>query len=581
MPVKHPLWSAFLVACLASTSGAEPPKVPVAIAWGPNGRLHAALRDAQSVITVDVETHRVLDEWALPFRPQSLVLADDGATQYVGGHDGELAILGQSARQPVRQFKVGRGPTTVLRLGDGSVAIGARWDNALKIFDLRTGEVRAVHPLPFSPGAMVARPDARVIVADAFGGGLVDLKPGVVGSEHLRRLDGMNLHGLALSADGKELLVAHMMQYDTVPITSANIDWGVVISSRLSAIRLSEFDGEGSEEDVLPRRRLTLDGAVHGAADPSALAVTPDGHKVVIALSGAHQLLLNDRSLGSPTSNAPDLLPLGHFQKLDVVEVGCSPAAVAIDPSGKRAATADAMSDTLSIVSLDDFSDVTTIRLAEREPERNAVQRGEALFHDGRRAHDRWMSCASCHPSGHTNGLNFDTLGDGDYGAAKNTPTLLGAGTTAPYAWTGRFATLGEQIHQSLATSLRGPTPSDQQVADLTAFLQSLAPPPPVRSPDDAAAQRGAAVFRSRGCVSCHQPPVYTSTAGRDVGLKDAAGHTRFNPPSLRAVARSAPYFHDGRAATLGDVVDVHAPGRSDALGETERADLIAFLESL
>jgi cytochrome c peroxidase len=58
-------------------------------------------------------------------------------------------------------------------------------------------------------------------------------------------------------------------------------------------------------------------------------------------------------------------------------------------------------------------------------------------------------------------------------------------------------------------------------------------------------------------------------------------GRSRFNPPSLRGVARSAPYFHDGHAATLGAVVDAHAPGRSDTLSAEERADLIAFLESL
>jgi cytochrome c peroxidase len=349
----------------------------------------------------------------------------------------------------------------------------------------------------------------------------------------------------------------------------------------LSAVRLAEFDAEGRDGATLPRRRLTLDGAVHGAADPSALAVTPDGHKVVIALGGAHQLLLNDRTLGSPTADAPDLLPLGHFQKLDVVEVGDSPAAVAIDPSGAAAVTADAMSDTLSLVSLDNFSEVSTIALNDGRPERTAAQRGEALFHDGRRSHDRWMTCASCHPAGHTNGLNFDTLGDGDYGAAKNTPSLFGVGGTAPYAWTGRFATLGEQVHQSFQASLRGPDPNEQQTADLAAFLESLPQAPPVRAPEDPAARRGQLVFRSRGCAACHQPPAYTSKALRDVGLKDSGGRSRFNPPSLRGVARTAPYLHDGSAQTLGAVVDAHAPGRDERLSDADRDDLIAFLESL
>ena len=93
------------------------------------------------------------------------------------------------------------------------------------------------------------------------------------------------------------------------------------------------------------------------------------------------------------------------------------------------------------------------------------------------------MSCASCHPSGHTHGLNVDTLGDGDYGASKNTPSLLGVGPSAPFAWTGRFPELADQIHQSLGTSLRGRSSDDLGlVADLAAaYLQSLPPPPPRR----------------------------------------------------------------------------------------------------
>ncbi len=392
----------------------------------------------------------------------------------------------------------------------------------------------------------------------------------------------MGLRDLAISADGKELLVVHMAQYDEVPITESNIDGGLVLSGRLGAVRLSALDAEARPGARVAMRQLPLDGPRHGAADPSAMALSRDGTKVYIALSGAHQVLKDDRTQGLSSAGTGDLLPLGHNQRLEVVEVGRSPVAIAIDPSGQFVVTADAMSDTLSVLAADDLSPVATVAFGRRDPARTPSQRGEALFLDGRRAMDRWMSCASCHNSGHTNGLNFDTQGDRGYGAPKNTPTLLGVGPTSPFTWTGEFDRLADQVHQSLRTSLRGPEAEPGMVNDLTAYLETLPPPPPRRSADDPAALRGAEAFRARRCVSCHRPPLYTSAGTRDVGLDDGpGGHRRFNAPALRGVSWTAPYLHDGRAATLADLLDVHSPGRKDPMDPRERDDLVAFLESL
>jgi cytochrome c peroxidase len=241
------------------------------------------------------------------------------------------------------------------------------------------------------------------------------------------------------------------------------------------------------------------------------------------------------------------------------------------------------MSDTLTVIQVNGFSTIATVSLSPGPIERTAEQRGEAAFHDGRSALDRWMSCASCHAGGHTSGLSFDTNGDGGYGAAKDIPTLLGCGPTAPYSWIGRFATLEAQIAESLDTSLRGPGPQPDQVADLAAFLRSLEPAPARRSSDDPAALRGKDVFQLRGCDACHVPPTYTSPVRRDVGLTDGPdGNRRFNPPSLRGVSRSAPYLHDGRAETLNDVLQIHHPGTEDTpWDQNEADDLAAFLESL
>jgi cytochrome c peroxidase len=581
-------WAAASIPARAAEPAGRPepgtgPQVPSALAWGPGGLLHVALRDARRVVAVDPRTWAVVSGSDVPIRPISLALADDRSTLLLGGVDGHVVVLDPSGRV-VLDLAVGRGPARVLPLPGGRAAVATRWDPVLRLIDWRRGRVLAEHPLRFAPGALVRRPDGRVVVADAFGNAFTDLAPGDVGGEKTFTLEGVNLLALAISGDGKELLIAHMYQEDAVPITASNIDGGRVLSSRLGAIRLADLEGESPPESPRqpPCRTLTLDGPVHGAADPTALALSPDGTKVVIALGGAHQVLLNDRAQGVATSGAADLLPLGHNQRLGVVEVGRGPVAVVMDPTGTLAVTADAMSDTLTVVRISDRAKVARVSLGPRPPVRTPAQRGEVAFHDGRRSHDRWMSCASCHPGGHTSGLNFDTFGDSGFGAPKNTPSLLGVAATQPFTWTGKFDRLADQVHQSFETSLRGPEPEPGLVEDLVAYLESLPPPPPRRSPGDPSARRGAEVFRSRRCHTCHAPPLYTIAATRDVGLDDGAGgHRRFNPPTLRGVSWTAPYLHDGRAANFSDLLQVHTPGKTDPLDPADRDDLIAFLESL
>jgi mono/diheme cytochrome c family protein len=580
------VWSWLVV--VASLFGPEArgagPQVPAALAWGRDGLLRVALRDGRAVATVDPRSWTVVSRQRLPVRPVSIARADDEDTFLVGSTDGHLVVLGAGG-QVVSDLAVGRGPTQVVPLPGGRAAVAACWDPVLRVVDARLRQVVAEHSLGFPPGALVHRPDGRIVVADAFGGRLCALVPGRAGSERTCAIEATGIHALAISGDGKELLLAFMEQDDALPITTANIDAGRILSAQLGAIRLSDLD---RPQHQVPIRKLTLDGPVHGAADPSGMAVSRDGTKVVIALAGAHQIVSSDRSEGASRggARADDLLPLGHNQRLAVVEVGRSPLAVTLvehrDPGELLAVAADAMSDTLTVIRLADRARVATVALGPPRPERSAAQRGEAVFRDGRRSHDRWMSCASCHPGGHTTGLNFDTFGDSGFGAPKNTPTLLGIAGTHPFTWTAKFDPLAGQVHQSFATSLHGPEPEPGVVEDLVTYLESLAPAPPRRRSEDPAAIRGALVFTERRCQTCHEPPLYTIAATRDVGLDDGSGgHRRFNPPSLRGVAWTAPYLHDGRAATLADVLQVHLPGKTDPLTPQDRDDLIAFLESL
>lgn len=127
----------------------------------------------------------------------------------------------------------------------------------------------------------------------------------------------------------------------------------------------------------------------------------------------------------------------------------------------------------------------------------------------------------------------------------------------------------------------------------LQAYELSLAAPlPPIGSYDAEAAARGRQVFYGQGqCASCHSGPKFTdanirlhpkdASAARntDYVLLSATGQWRTSP--LEGVWQHPPYFHDGSAATLLDVVNAYDSKLSLQLTMQQRTDLVQFLNSL
>ncbi len=323
----------------------------------------------------------------------------------------------------------------------------------------------------------------------------------------------------------------------------------------------------GSDSALLDGGRLFDLGDVgYAAGDPGAITFDRGGN-LIVALSGADEVAIS----------------AGVGQGPRRVVVGRRPTALAASPDGESLYVADSLDDTISVVTTASGQRPATIGLGPR-PEPTAADRGERLFYSAKVSHDGWMSCHSCHTDGHTNNLASDTLGDGSYGAAKRVPSLLGVAATGPWTWTGSMARLEDQVRKSITTTMHGPKPTDAQVADLTAYLNTLSPPSPqLRDAglDATAIDRGRKVFESRKCAACHVPPEYTSPARYDVGLVDEVGNHEFNPPSLHAVDRRDALLHDGRARSLEDVFQKERHPRGLTQTPREIADLVAFLNTL
>lgn len=256
------------------------------------------------------------------------------------------------------------------------------------------------------------------------------------------------------------------------------------------------------------------------------------------------------------------------------------------------------------------------------------VALGKKLFHDRRLAGNKRMACADCHnlDIGGTDKLAFSLKGNGE-ATQFNTPTIFNVSLNTQYYWSGKFLTLEDQVNDALkeidttwpalirtinsiadyvdnfnALYADGITAENIQDA-IVQFEQSLLTPNSAfdryLNGDHSALSRnelrGYRLFKSYGCITCHQgknvggnfllnvdragPPFgkLSSTSDR---LKNRLKYIRV--PSLRNVAVTAPYFHDGSATTLYQAVQRMI---DEYLGinakDEEIYDIISFLKSL
>ncbi|MGE5184121.1 MAG: hypothetical protein ACM31C_18755 [Acidobacteriota bacterium] len=202
---------------------------------------------------------------------------------------------------------------------------------------------------------------------------------------------------------------------------------------------------------------------------------------------------------------------------------------------------------------------------------------GLVLFHatDIGVNRDRALACASCHLEGLADGISW-TIGN----QALQTPVLAGRlRGTAPYRWDGSAPTLAASL-ASTVHRLGGDGLLPGQAADLGDYLDALPRPrPPTLDP--AGVARGRAVFEQAGCDQCHAGAMLAD--GERHELTSTLEHA--DTPSLVGLWSSAPYYHDGSAATLNDLLlgrgNVSGMAELSRLTAAQRADLKTYLESL
>ena len=212
-------------------------------------------------------------------------------------------------------------------------------------------------------------------------------------------------------------------------------------------------------------------------------------------------------------------------------------------------------------------------------------------FHDARICFQNWQSCASCHPGdARVDALNWDLLNDG-IGNPKNNKSLLLTFETPPSMSTGVRESAEAAVLAGVRHILFTVQPPEV-VSALNAYVKSLRPVPSPRLVNgrlSTEARRGEKIFRSSesACAQCHPGPLFTDQKPYDVGTRGQYDRNTdaFDTPTLVELWRTAPYLHDGSAASLRDVLTDHNAkdqhGRTSHLTSEEIDSLVEYLLSL
>lgn len=271
------------------------------------------------------------------------------------------------------------------------------------------------------------------------------------------------------------------------------------------------------------------------------------------------------------------------------------------------------------------------------------IKLGKALYFDKRLSEDRTISCATCHDpkKGWSDGRSTSAGVGGQLGG-RNAPTIINSVYNKMQFWDGRASSLEEQalgpiqnpiemkMTMDLALERLNEVPGyhamfkeafgDEKITDerigkaIAAYERTIvsgdAPYDKFKAGDKSAlsesAQRGMKLFFGKAvCASCHTGPNFTDNAFHNVGIgmdkedpdvgryaiSKLKGDTgSFKTPTLREIARSAPYMHDGSLKTLEEVVEHYNKGGVNnpyldeeifplGLTDQEKKDLVTFMK--
>ncbi|MCW0218139.1 MAG: Ig-like domain-containing protein [Prosthecobacter sp.] len=598
-----------------------------------NARVWVVNPDSDSVTVLDAVTRAKLAETTVGTAPHSVAVAPDGRVWVTNTQSASLSILNSStfavaATVPLpagsRPFGIafdpngtaayvaleGTGQILKLNVTTGATISSQNAGQHARHVSINADGTRVYVSrfiTPPVPGESTATPDptgrgGEVVVLNAS---TMALEKTIILQSSLEEDTPTSARGIpnylgatALSPDGL---------FAWVPSKQDNIERGTLRNGvglnhdqTLRAIA-SRINLTTQAEDYAGR--VDFDNA----GIPSAAAFDPWGGYLFVTLESSRSVAIVDAR---------------SQEELMRFSVGRAPQGLAVSPDGRTLFVQNFMDRTVTVHDISKVitggtqlptttGTVSTVTTEKLTPQ---VLLGKQLFYDGldvRVALQEYISCAGCHNDGGHDGRTWDITGFGE--GLRNTITLRGHGNHGILHWTGNFDEV--QDFEGQIRDLAGGTglltdaqfnsgthskPLGDPKAGLSSDLDALAayvkslttePRSPNRNTDGSlttAAIEGEKIFRSQNCASCHSGASFSNSALNvfsDIGtIKPSSGKrlngalTGFNVPTLRGLWATAPYLHDGSAATLADAVRAH---NGVTLNDTSLGQLVAYLQQI
>ncbi len=360
----------------------------------------------------------------------------------------------------------------------------------------------------------------------------------------------------------------------------------------------NDLDQDNTVRNIIVQIDLTSNTVIRAididnSDSASAVAFSPLGDYLLATLQGNNEVVAFD------TLNLAQANGLGSF--VTRLGAGSAPQGICIDPDTGRSFVKNLMSRNVTALETDDLFRLGAVSVSSgvadtvaNETMTSSVRSGKEIFYnagDQRMSAEGYISCATCHLDGGHDGRSWDFTGRGE--GMRNTTTLRGRGGTAHgnVHWTANFDEIQDfendirnnfggsgflsdpdfaATSNTLGAAKAGRSADLDALADyVTSLSAATIPRSPWRNSDGtmtAQAQSGATHFANLGCAGCHLGAEFTdSTLGgatlHDVGtIRTSSGQrlngplTGIDTPTLLGAWATAPYFHDGSAASVEDV---------------------------
>ena len=534
--------------------------------------------DSDSITIVNAQSLKVKSEVGVGDDPRTLSFTPDSKNLVVSNHGyNTISIVDIDKGIEIAQYPVGSMPYGVVNNGD-YVFVSEFGLGRISVVDLSTGLVVGNVSVDEFPSAMALDSTGKRLFVTHFSSGsvsVIDLLTFTVVQRISTGRDTNLSQFISLNSDASKAYIPQTRSN----VTNEALLFDTTVFPVVNVVDLSQFT-------LLNSERITLDTADEPVNMPFAVALSPDDKTVYLANAGSNNVSIIDLDTNKGKAN---------------IEVGANPRGIAITENGANIFVNNVLDGTLSVI------DTSTLKVSAEViltniPLNEDVLKGKRIFNSSESpllSTDNWISCATCHFDGMMDSRTWLGFSDGP----RNTPSLLGVKDTLPIHWSGDFDELhdveitirevqfGDGLISGSVNDSLGPTHAgvSAKLDSLVAYMESLEIRSSPYNSDTESIIRGKSLFAKHGCNSCHRQPFYIDMKLHDVGTgvasKEKNSHgrgTKFDTPSLRGIWMTAPYFHDGSAETLEDVLQVGTTHNiSFKMNEQEIADLITFLKSL